>query len=295
MAATSPFYPAAIRYARLGYAILPLAEGQKRPHPRLAPRGLRDATRDPVVIAAWWRACPRCGVGLLPPEGVLVLDVDGPEVWEALRRDFPELDQASRQKTPRGGVHVFLRLPEGVRLSASTRALEGVDLRGMGRAYVVAAPTSLPHGRYEWEVPLVEPEGLPPVPTPLLARLLPPPPPPREVWTPVEGASPRRLQALLASYAERVARAPEGSRHNTLLAYAVAAFGLVGHGLSPEEAEASLMQAALASGLPEREAMEVLRWARQVGEAKPLPLEPPKTPEPRTYRGRVYARLRRWA
>jgi len=44
-------------------------------------------------------------------------------------------------------VHLFLRLPQGVRLSASVRALDGVDLRGMGRAYVVAAPTRLRDGR----------------------------------------------------------------------------------------------------------------------------------------------------
>ncbi|WP_253719670.1 bifunctional DNA primase/polymerase [Thermus scotoductus] len=267
---------AATRYAALGYAVLPLLPGEKRPHPGLVPHGLKDATGDPATLEAWWRACPEAGVGLLAPEGVLVLDVDQGEAWEALRRDFPALEATPRQRTPKGGVHLFFRLPEGVRLSASVRALEGVDLRGMGRAYVVAAPTRLKDGRgYEWEVPLVRPEALPPVPQALLLKLLPPPPPPRPAWTPVEGASPARLRALLEAYADRVGRAPEGTRHLTLLRYALAAYGLVGHGLSPEEAEAALLGAALASGLPEREAREVLRWAREVGEAKPLPLDPP--------------------
>ncbi len=285
---------AALRYARLGYPALPLAPGEKRPHPRLVPHGLKQATLDPAVIKTWWRGCPRCGVGILAPEGVLVLDVDQEGVWEELRRDFPALEAAPRQKTPKGGRHVFLRLPEGVHLSASVRALEGVDLRGLGRAYVAAAPTRLRDGRgYAWEGALVPPEALPPVPQDLLLKLLPPPPPPpREVVA--VGSSPRRLRALLGSYAEAVARAPEGTRHLTLLRYALAAYGLVGHGLSPEEAEAVILEAALASGLPEGEARDVLRWARQVGEGKPLPLEPSPS-KPRTYRARVYARMRRWA
>ncbi|RTI20223.1 DNA primase, partial [Thermus scotoductus] len=162
------------RYVRLGYAVLPLVPGEKRPHFRLVPHGLKEASQDPATLEAWWRSCPEAGVGILAPEGVLVLDVDQGEAWEALRRDFPALEAAPRQKTPKGGVHLFLRLPEGVKLSASVRAIPGVDLRGMGRAYVVAAPTRLKDGRtYAWEVPLVRPEALPPVPDALLARLLP--------------------------------------------------------------------------------------------------------------------------
>ena len=151
-----------IDYARMGYAVLPLYPGEKRPHGRLVPRGLREASRDVATIRAWWREEPRAGVGILAPEGVLVLDVDEPGVWEALRREYPALEGAPRQRTPKGGRHAFLRLPQGVRLSATTRAIPGVDLRGMGRAYVVAAPTRLADGRsYAWEVPLVKPEALP--------------------------------------------------------------------------------------------------------------------------------------
>ncbi|MCS6869279.1 bifunctional DNA primase/polymerase, partial [Thermus sp.] len=169
----------------------------------------------------------------------------------------------------------FLRLPEGLEgaLSATVRRLEGVDLRGMGRAYLVAAPTRLGDGRtYAWEVPLVPPEELPPVPEALLLRLLPPPPPPpREA---VLGASPRRLRGLLGAYAERVATAPVGQRHNTLIAYARAAGGLLPHGLDPGEAEEVLVRAALQAGLPEREARAAVRWGLEAGSRNPLPLDP---------------------
>ncbi len=265
------------RYVRLGYAVLPLVPGEKRPHFRLVPHGLKEASQDPATLEAWWRSCPEAGVGLLAPEGVLVLDFDDPTAWEGLRQEHPALEAAPRQRTPKGGVHLFLRLPDGVRLSASVRALEGVDLRGMGRAYVVAAPTRLKDGRgYAWEVPLVRPEALPPVPQGLLLKLLPPPSPPREVWTPGEGVSPKRLQALLEAYAAQVARTPEGQRHNTLIRYAVAAGGLVPHGLDPREAEEALVAAAISTGLSEKEARDAVAWGLEKGRQRPLVLPSPR-------------------
>jgi hypothetical protein len=285
---------AAVAYAGLGYAVFPLAPGEKRPHGRLVPHGLKEASREEATITTWWRSCPRCGVGILAPEEVLVLDFDDPTAWERLKGEYPTLGDAPRQRTPKGGYHVFLRLPQGVRLSATVRKLAGVDLRGMGKAYVVASPTRLADGRgYTWEVPLVKPEDLPQIPEDLLLRLLPPPPAPREVV--VGSSSPRRLRALLESYAAAVAGAPEGTRHNTLIRYAVAAGGLVPHGLSPEEAEEVLVAAAMQAGLPEREARDAARWGLKVGEGRPLALEDSRPSEPRNYRARVYARMRRWA
>ena len=193
---------AALGYAAKGYRVVPLYPGQKRPHGLLAPHGLRGATADPATIRAWWAREPRAGVGLLAPEGVLVLDVDTPEVWERLRGEYPTLEEAPRQRTPRGGVHVFLRLPPGLEgvLSAAVRRLEGVDLRGMAKAYLAAWPTRLSNGTYYWEVPLRRPEELPLAPPRLLQRLLPPPPPPpREVVLGASrpSASPSRLRGLL--------------------------------------------------------------------------------------------------
>jgi hypothetical protein len=265
-------YTFARAYSYLGYRVLPLAPEEKRPHGGLVPNGLKEASLEAATLEAWWRSCPRCGVGILAPEGVLVLDFDDPTAWGRLRWEFLALEAAPRQRTPKGGYHVFLRLPEGVRLSATTRALEGVDLRGMGRAYVVAAPTRLADGRgYVWEVPLVRPARLPLIPEGLLLKLLPPPPPPREVVVEA-GSSPRRLRALLEAYAEAVASAGEGTRHNTLIRYAVATGGLIPHGLDPREAEEALVGAAMQAGLPEREAREAVRWGLEAGAKSPLDL-----------------------
>jgi hypothetical protein len=130
----------------------------------------------------------------------------------------------------------------------------------------------------------VRPEDLPQIPEDLLLRLLPPPPPsPREVV--VGSSSPRRLRALLESYAAAVANAPEGTRHNTLIRYAAAAGGLVPHGLSSEEAEEVLVAAAMQAGLPEREARDAARWGLRVGGGRPLILEDPP------YKARILADL----
>ncbi|BDG23727.1 bifunctional DNA primase/polymerase [Thermus thermophilus] len=262
------------RYLSYGYRALPLLPGEKRPHPGLVPHGLKDATGDLATLEVWWQACPECGVGLLPGPEVLVLDVDAPGAWERLKEEHPALLEAPRARTPRGGVHIYLRLPpEAVgRLTATTKALSGVDLRGLGRSYLVAPPTTLPTGAYAWEVALRRPEELPLVPDALLARLLPPPPPPREVWTPVEGASPARLRALLEAYCHRVAATPPGQRHNVLVRYSVAAGGLIPHGLDPGEAEAVLVGAALEAGLPEKEARAAVEWGLGVGASRPLTL-----------------------
>ena len=288
---------AAMGYAKLGYPTLPLQPGEKRPHPRLVPHGLKEASLDEATIRAWWREEPRAGVGILAPEGVLVLDVDAPEAWEALRGEYPALEAAPRQRTPKGGYHVFLRLPQGVRLSAAARKLPGVDLRGMGRAYVVAAPTRLGDGRgYAWEVPLVRPEELPVVPEGLLLRLLPPPPPPppevRPTWG---GASPKRLRGLLEWACREVAATPPGNRHNRLLALARLMGGYAHLGLDPEEAARALAQAGVEAGLSWQEALRTAQDGVRYGLLAPLDLPAPTPPAPRTYRARLYARLRGWA
>ncbi len=169
-----PMIEYALNYARLGYLVLPLQPGGKRPHPKLTPRGLKQASVNPATLEAWWRACPECGVGLLPGPEVVVLDADGPEVVAALLARWPELEAAPLQRTPRGGGHFFVRVPPHVGASLRTGRAKGlselgpVDVKGLGRGYVAAWPTRLPTGPYTWERPMVGPEELPPALSPCL-------------------------------------------------------------------------------------------------------------------------------
>ena len=277
---SNPLLQAALGYARLGYPVLPLQPGEKRPHSRLAPNGLKNATPDPEVLRRWWQAVPTAGVGILPPEQVLVLDFDAPEVWEQLRAEYPELATAPRQRSPRGGVHVFLKLPKSLigSLTTTARKMPGLDLRGLGKAYLAAAPTELPNGGYSWEVPLLPPAELPLPPEGLLKRLLPEPPPPPPEYQPasfrgVKGDKlTRRLEGLLRWACERVASTPEGQRHNTLLSYARLIGGYVHLGLDPEQVTSALAEAAMQAGLPHSEAEATARDGLRYGLDAPLEL-----------------------
>jgi hypothetical protein len=97
-------YTFARAYVHMGYAVLPLAPGEKRPHGGLVPNGLKEASREAATLEAWWRACPGCGVGILAPEGVLVLDVDEPGVWDALRGTTPPSRPPPGRGPPRGAT-----------------------------------------------------------------------------------------------------------------------------------------------------------------------------------------------
>jgi hypothetical protein len=177
-------------------------------------------------------------------------------------------------------VHVFLKLPKSLigSLTTTARKMPGLDLRGLGKAYLAAAPTELPNGGYSWEVPLLPPAELPLPPEGLLKRLLPEPPPPPPEYQPasfrgVKGDKlTRRLEGLLRWGCERVATTPEGQRHNTLLSYARLIGGYVHLGLDPEQVTSALAEAAMQAGLPHSEAEATARDGLRYGLDAPLEL-----------------------
>lgn len=84
-------------------------------HP-LTQHGFEDATRDPARIRTFLSAASLPNYGLVCPEGVFALDVDGDE-WEArlaaLEVRHGPLPPTLRTRT-RNGVHIFLRWPDGL-------------------------------------------------------------------------------------------------------------------------------------------------------------------------------------
>jgi hypothetical protein len=247
----------ATHYAALGYAVLPLMPHGKRP---ATAHGLHDATTDPDIICTWPATA---NLGLLPPAGVLVLDADTPAEVDRLETDYPELATAPRCDTPRGGAHLYTRLPDGTPPPRATVRVQGrdLDVRGLGRAYLVAPPSVTPQGAYRWTRDLVGPDDLPETPAALLTLLRPPPPttPPRQVQAPPTGPVTDRTRryALAALQAEHdnVAAASEGTRNDTLNRAAFALGRLVGAGaLDRREVEDALRAAAEACGLGAAEA-----------------------------------------
>jgi len=132
----------ALFYAHLGYPVFPVAFRGKAPEGRLVPQGLKEATLDQEKILGWWGKEP-LSIGLVPPAEVLVLDIDEPGVDLDLERCYPLLRLAPKSRTGKGGSHLYLRVGKEVlgKLKPRVRALPGVDLRGLGRSYLVAPPS----------------------------------------------------------------------------------------------------------------------------------------------------------
>jgi hypothetical protein len=157
----------ALRYARRGWHVLPLAAGTKRPAIR-GGCGVHSATTSAEQIRAWWSRAPARNIGLAcgAKSSLLVVDVDprsgGDETLRTLERSHGPLPLTPRVLTPGGGQHFYFEFPN----ATPTRGTlgEGLDVKASG-GFVVAPPSVHPNGGvYRWdlgalpsETPLVEP------------------------------------------------------------------------------------------------------------------------------------------
>jgi Bifunctional DNA primase/polymerase, N-terminal len=146
----------ATEYQAMGYAVLPLVRGGKKPH-RMLPEsgGVHHASLDARQAEGWWSLDPAANIGVATgsKSRLMVIDLDvkgGPEHngVDSLRRliygqpgeqklDIPE---GAVARTPSGGWHVWLRTPEGMSVPERPGILPGVDIKGDG-GLVVAAPS----------------------------------------------------------------------------------------------------------------------------------------------------------
>jgi putative DNA primase/helicase len=286
MSAAAPLgamLPLALDYAtRRRWPVLPLRG--KVPDADLATEGLYNATKSGATIGFWWSQAPGANVGIVTGErsGLLVVDVDpdGLETLARLEAAHGPLPRTVRVRTGRGGEHVYFRYPRVGRYKNTAKRLgPGIDTRGEG-GYVVAVGSVHPStGRhYEW-LPGHSPDDVEIAEAPawLLALLQDKPAPPA---APVQvGPSARR-----GKYAERaledelrtVSTAIEGTRNPTLNEAAFSLGQLVGAGeLDEPEVSDLLLQAALGTGLGEREAAATIRSGLRAGMREPREIPPP--------------------
>jgi len=272
---------AALAYARHGIPVLPVhspaADGScscgrpdcERPgkHPRLR-HGLTDASVDPRRIEMWWARWPAANVGLRTGIVMDVADVDSPGGWHGLRHLLGDAMPAGPQvRTGGGGWHFWFRpLGYGNRV----HLLPGVDWRGVG-GYVVAPPSRhADRTTYYWVVgPGAEPAEAPAALRELIAG--PDPPGPRGHGQSGIAHPDRYASVALAAEADRVARAPVGTRNDTLNRAAFALGRLVGAGLLDREVvTAELAAAARWAGLGRAETTRTIRSGLTAGRRQPL-------------------------
>lgn len=102
----------------------------------LTEHGFKDATDDLRLLEAYWKKYPNALVGI-PCEvnGFFVVDVDNDLSWLEFENKYctHEWKIGLKQLTPRGGYHLFFRLPLGIHIPTNTGKLgRKIDLRGHG-------------------------------------------------------------------------------------------------------------------------------------------------------------------
>lgn len=216
-------------------------------HP-LTRNGKDDATTDAGQLAEWWGRWPLANVGIRPPAGTIVLDVDprnqGGNNLAELVRLHGALPQTLTACTGGGGLHIWLAYSgrHGAKLCT------GVDIKSHS-GYVVAPPS--PHvsgSRYAWgnQLPVTYAPGW-------LQRLL---DPPREATRAFAGSG-RNTGASADGLVRVVAGAAEGNRNPALY---WAARRACERGGDPQLLH-DLASAALSTGLTEREVRNTISSA----------------------------------
>ncbi len=231
--------------------------------------------------------------GLVEPSGLAVVDLD--EVSEPAKvrdRLKDDLHVVAAFVSPSArGVKLFVRVPlvsdlaEYRRVFAAVAAYfegEGLPVDKSGSdisrlCYLSADPDA-------WLRPFDQAAALPEAV---------PAPPPRVTWVgavPPTASSTAAAANILRRAAERVASAPVGERHRTLLRAARLVGGLLPSGaLDAITATGVLVSAAETAGKSQAEAERVVSWGLRVGAEDPLP--PPSIPCPCSR----WSRLRGWA
>jgi Bifunctional DNA primase/polymerase, N-terminal len=239
----------ALELAAKGWAVLPL-RGKLPAIPKAeGGNGFKDASTEPDQVREWWAKYVNANIGLAVPRDLVVVDVDpchgGEETLTELTARHGRLPRTLTAITGSGGRHLWFW--------ADTDRLEqrglgaGLDTRIGGRGYVVAPPSIHPETArpYAWVVPAA---AIATLPAWVVDRLRP--------AQRTSGAL-RDLRLgdgcphLVAWAADRVARAPEGQRHQTLRNTARLLGGYVATGaVSESDARAALRAAS--AGWPNR-------------------------------------------
>lgn len=268
MTAKMQFVAYAMKYAALGWKVLPLAPGSKVPAIK-GGHAVKDASAYEDDIRAWGRLHRDANIGIACglPSGIIVIDVDprngGEASMRALTAKGRVIPPCPRARTGNGGWHLFMRFDP--RVAGSKNKLgAGIDVKSTG-GYVVGAPSwirpsqSGPGGSYRWEVSPFDVE-VPRLPI-WAASMLAPIQRPKPTYESDPGGG--DIEAL----ARFVAAAPEGERNNRLHWAACRVGELVSrHKVSAASSIQRLSQAAAACGLKGPEVLATIQSGLKSGE-----------------------------
>ena len=276
---------AALRYAALGWAVLPLhvptstggcscarpdcAKPGKHPRNR---RGVHDASSRAQTIRRWWARWPDANLGVATGPLLIVIDVDGADGSESLRAleaDHDPLPATLEALTGRGR-HLYFAAPAEPLTNSAGRLGEGIDVRGHG-GYVVAPPSRHAAGHhYRWRArrrPVTLPDWITQL---LLAPIAASAPTPARLPTRGGDRGRRSLAAAIRGELAGMTSAQPGTRNDTLnrAAFRLAQLA-VDDASALQQLEHRLLAAALAAGLAESEARATIASGLTAGQQHP--------------------------
>ena len=149
----------ALKYAELGFPVLPLVKNTKIPvKSDNFSNGFKSATTDQSIIADYWLSSEQAissniGIRTGKDSGLVVLDIDiheedGYKTLETLENHFEKLPDTLRVKTASGGLHIYFRYPEGLTIERQINKFNGIDIIAEN-SYIVAAPSKIDKKSYK--------------------------------------------------------------------------------------------------------------------------------------------------
>lgn len=257
---TTDLGTAAVRYARRGFPVFPVAVRGKAP--LLSGSGYLDATTNVEQVRRWWTDHPRANIGAVPgAAGLIVLDWDSEEAEREVQRLGLYAEPRPIVRTARG-EHIYARHPGG---TIGNRNLGPIHVRA-DRGYVLLPPSVHPSGHvYTWARRCAAIE-LPPAALRALRRdeerrqRA-----PSDSKAPVDADTPRRRAYVVAAIEAEcleLAQTSEGGRNNRLneAAFSLARFVDTGEA-DPAKLADTLHYAASHTGLPDHEIERTIRSA----------------------------------
>lgn len=255
---------AALELAALDWPVFPCVEarGEKAKSP-YTKNGFHDASTDPILITRWWEYRPNALIGIAIPAYMMVIDIDprnggSLSALEGKAGTMPDTLTSISGRMD-NGQHLWFYRPKGeltnAKRSTGSRPLPaGIDLKDGSRAYVIAPPSLHPDTGQPYVWKGFEPAG--PVaccPFRLAELLKPEPAQMKRLFN--AGTETGDFTGLLT----KVAATQEGSR-NDYTFWAACRLAEKGALDSHEE---MLTEAALSSGLSEREIQTCITSARR--------------------------------
>ncbi len=147
----------ACEYVKLGWSVIPIKPGGKKPLVEWEKYQKERATED--QIKKWWSKYPNANIGVVTGiiSDIIVIDIDSKKGEEEYIAKFNELHSTISQKTgkPEATQKIF-KHPGNHTYHNMARFLPDVDVRADG-GYVVVPPSIHPNGKtYEWIIDPVD-------------------------------------------------------------------------------------------------------------------------------------------